>query len=217
MLGRSSGTSSFSPDFCQLRFQGVSSYGKLIPELASSHMVSITFFPADLAGSEADLRSRNPRPGPGRALGSRETRENGGESAKALWDRAFTHRSTLCSVLSLFSHFPVSSLPSVFSNVDRPLISSPHVLIYFTVASFCCLRSSHLVSSYIISLHFQSSHLVSSSRFCPPASVSDHRFVSVAQTSFGLFSFGCFIEFGPLFQDSNIMVNSVLILFCLLS
>lgn len=44
ILGRSSGTSSFSPDFCRLRFRGVSSYGKSIPELASSHMVSITFF-----------------------------------------------------------------------------------------------------------------------------------------------------------------------------
>lgn len=67
--------------FLSAKISGVSSYGKLIPELASSHMVSITFFPADLAGSEADLRSRTPQPGPGRALGSKEMRENGDETA----------------------------------------------------------------------------------------------------------------------------------------
>lgn len=50
--------------FLSAKVSGVSSYGKLIPELASSHMVSITFG-ADLAGSESDLYSRTPRPGPG--------------------------------------------------------------------------------------------------------------------------------------------------------
>lgn len=56
MLWCRAGTSSSTPDFCQLRFRGVSSYVKLIPELASSHMVLIaSFFPADLAGSQADL------------------------------------------------------------------------------------------------------------------------------------------------------------------
>lgn len=86
MLGWSSGTSSSSPDFCQLRFRGVSSCGKLIPELASSHMVSITFFPADLAGYEARPSLQDSATWTGlSAPGSKEMRRGGRDEGEERW------------------------------------------------------------------------------------------------------------------------------------
>lgn len=55
--------------FLSAKVSGVSSYGKLIPELASSHMVSITFSCRPCRFLSPTFAPGLPRPGPGRGTG----------------------------------------------------------------------------------------------------------------------------------------------------
>lgn len=154
-LRRLAGTSSSSPDFCPLRFRGVSSYVELIPELASSHMVSITFF------------SRRPRRFWGRPLGSWSaqtwTWASAGERGNEGGRRQTRKTGLLQSSLLTSSHL-LSCLISSFLFESR-LLSSFSLSCFF-IAS---LRLYGLILSpvfpLIVSL-FTSSHCLLSP--CPP-------------------------------------------------
>lgn len=177
MLRRRAGTSSSTPDFCQLRFRGVSSYGKLIPELASSHMVLIAFFfpfffPADLLHQDSSTWAR---PGSTRKWewewGKKQIRKQGGKiSCHTLMcvSSSILLQSPLV-LLSLLSCLIFSSrLPS------PPILSSPLSSCLFSslsVFSTSCLPYSHLLSSSSYVLPFSALGYTQRLAFCLSSSL----------------------------------------------
>lgn len=191
MLRRRAGTSSSTPDFCQLRFRGVSSYGKLIPELASSHMVLIAFFfpfffPADLLHQDSSTWAR---PGSTRKWewewGKKQIRKQGGK---------ICCHTLMCVSSSILLQSPLVLLSLlsclIFSSrlVSHLLPSSPLLLSYL-VSSHLFLSFQLLVSLILIFSH----HLLMSSLSLLWATRKGSHFVSrplsFCLTSFSLVSF----------------------------
>lgn len=156
--------------FLSAKVSVVSSYGKLIPELASSHMVSITFSCK-----------------PCRFWGRPSLQDSSTWTRKGRW----LVSSLLVSSPSppflllplLLYHFVSPPLPSshlIFSHfVSSPLLSS--CLLYSLFASSFCLLFCSFVMSLMWSCSFLSSPLI-----CSPALSSP--FISSNLVSFCLFS-----------------------------
>lgn len=151
MLRRRAGTSSSTPDFCQLRFRGVSSYGKLIPELASSHMVLIAVFFFFLQ----TFCTRTPQPGPGQGAPGNE---NENEEKLAVTHSCASPRlfsSNRLQVYCLFCRVSYSHLVSSPIS-SHPLLSSPPLSsCLFSSLSVFSTSYSNLLSSSSYSLIIQ--------------------------------------------------------------
>lgn len=150
MLRRSTGTSSSSPDFCQLRFQGLAHMESWFQSLL--HLTWFQSpFPADLAGFWARPSLQDsPDLDQAGALGSEEMRGNEGKKANEgvrAWKWVFTH---LCS-------------PSLTYNFLSFLIASSCFISFYPVTIlYSCLVWSNLVNFWFI---LPSHHLLSSFRF----------------------------------------------------
>lgn len=174
-LRRLAGTSSSSPDFCPLRFRGVSSYGSWFQSLLHLTWFQSPFSPADLAGSGADLSAPGAlRPGPGRAQGSEEMRGEGGKLGRQV------------SFSRLSSPPPTSCLVSY--------------LLFFSSQGYChlflYLVSSQLLSAYMVSSSLQFS--LSLFPFLPPLIVSSRLVLLLLSFLYSRLSYSLLLSSLPL-------------------